>query len=189
PYRTRPTRGARGADLKKRDNPPCHYGRERGKLITAEADAEWQKRRACEARQPESNYSPGFVLHSGANLKDNNQQDRKRDIDPACRHDPGDERDQHASYRHHRPEGRHREGGTLGRDATLDAEIQLGPVAVQRLEDAVEKYGGGIEPEPGRQIPQTDRCRRSGDSRPRSGPERPGQSNAEEKHHDTSHYD
>src|SRR5215475_1602336 len=111
PQRTDSERSDPVAELIEGDQLSCHYGRERGKLITAEADAEWQKRRACEARQPESNYSPGFVLHSGANLKDNNQQDRKRDIDPACRHDPGDERDQHASYRHHRPEGRHREGG------------------------------------------------------------------------------
>src|SRR5215471_11883174 len=49
PQRTDSERSDPVAELIESDQLSCHHGREVGKLIPAEADAQWQKRRACEA--------------------------------------------------------------------------------------------------------------------------------------------
>src|SRR5260370_52314 len=84
---------------------------------------------------------PAAGPHSRGKLKDQDQQDRERDIDPARRHTPGNYCNEYAPERYHHPESGESERGSMGRYAALAAEIKHGPVAVEGLDNTVEKYG------------------------------------------------
>ena len=139
-------------ELVEGDHAAGRRGREGGQLLLAEADRERQERRAPEPCEAEGeNAERGLVIGEQPDEHERpGEHERQHVVRQPGGNDALDGGEDDAPDGHHPPERRQRQRGLRRRSAELARHVELRPVAVDGLADAVEDGEARVHPEPSR---------------------------------------
>ena len=156
--------------------------RDGDEVLLGEADRERQQRRAAEPGEPEGEHAGdgAAVGQGGDGHEGGGEHERQQSVGAVAGEAALDRGEQDPPDGDHRPERGEGDGGDGRRGADLGGHVELRPVAVQRLADAVEhgergvqrRTGAGSAPAAGRlaaaRLPVCSGRRPAGDMRPAS---------------------